>query len=552
MEKSSVVIRTFNEAAHLRRTLTAVFAQRDVAPEVIVVDSGSTDDTPAIAREFPVTLIELPYAEFSYGRALNRGFAAATAPVVVSLSAHALPLDRHWLRNLVRPLVDERVAGVVGKTLPHPDCNPFDRRGLLRQYGVERRHLAEGNMPTFSNANSAVRRAVWAAEPFDESLPYSEDALWARRQMGQGRALVYAPDAAVYHSHNETVAQLRRRFWNESRARERIDPHNPRFAGRALATDLLAGTLYDWWTILRTRASLFWYVFAVRRRWAINVGRYCGARHIALPARGWAAPALLKRWGLRLLRLGGSLAGRLAPRVVRLTRKHARPIHPKHLLPEGRDHFWYADELAGGTTVLDVGCNVGAHTAFAAKKGLRVIGFDIDRRALAHARYVLGEQRAQRALVLRASAEETFPVADASCDRVLAFDVIEHLRDPDHLLAEIDRVLCADGLLLLTAPNAETTWKKRYRAAGLDSFADPTHLVEYTRAGLRETLAAAGFAVVREEPIVLDTPLAPWYDLLGACSLRLYARLADRKRQAALAHPDDSTGWRLVARKASA
>ena len=279
-----MLFRSFNEAAHLRRTLTAVFAQRDVAPEVIVVDSGSTDDTLTIAREFPVTLIELPRAEFSYGRALNRGFAAATAPVVVSLSAHALPLDRHWLRNLVRPLVDERVAGVVGKTLPHPDCNPFDRRGLLRQYGVERRHLAEGSTPTFSNANSAVRRAVWEREPFDESLPYSEDALWARRQMGLGRALVYAPDAAVYHSHNETVAQLRRRFWNESRARERIDPHNPRFAVRALATDLLAGTLYDWWTILRTRASLFWYVFAVRRRWAIDrseerrVGKECRVR----------------------------------------------------------------------------------------------------------------------------------------------------------------------------------------------------------------------------------------------------------------------------------
>jgi len=549
VEKSSVVIRTFNEAAPLRRTLTAVFAQRDVTPEVIVVDSGSTDETVAIAREFPVTLIELPRAEFTYGRALNRGFAAATAPMVVSLSAHALPLDRHWLRNLVRPLADERVAGVVGKTLPHPDCNPFDRRGLLRQYGGERHYLAEGSMPTFSNANSAVRRSVWEREPFDETLPYSEDALWARRQMGLGRALVYAPDAAVYHSHNETVAQLRRRFWNESRAREQIDPHNPRFAVRALALDLLAGTLYDWWTILRTRAGLFWYVFAVRRRWAIDVGRYCGARHIVLPERGWAAPALLKRWSLRLLRLGGSLAGRLAPQVVRLTGKHARPIHPKHLLPAGRDHYWYADELAGGETALDVGCNVGAHTAFAAKQGLRVIGFDVDRRALVHARYVLGEQPA---LIVRASAEEAFPVADASCDRVLAFDVIEHLRDPDHLLAEIARVLRADGLLLLTAPNAETTWKKRYRAAGLDSFADPTHRVEYTRAGLRKTLVAAGFAVVREEPIVLDTPLAPWYDLLGACSLRLYARLADRKRRAALARPDDSTGWRLVARKASA
>lgn len=550
MEKVSVVIRTFNEQAHLRRTLSAVLAQRDVEPEVIVVDSGSTDETVAIAREFPVTLITLAREEFSYGRALNRGFAASSAPFVVSLSAHALPLDRYWLRNLVRPLAAAHVVGVVGKTLPHPDCNPFDRRGLLRQYGVERRFLAEGSTPSFSNANSVVRRSAWAEDPFDEDLPYSEDALWARRQMGRGRALVYAPDAAVYHSHNETTRQLRARFWNESRAREQIDPHNPRFAATALLYDLLGGTLFDWWTILRTRASLFWYVFAPRRRWAINVGRYCGARHIVLPDRGPAAPALLRRWGLRLLRLSGSVAGRLAPHIVKLTHKHARPIHPKHLLEERRDHYWYADELAGGDTALDVGCNVGAHTAFTAKQGLRVIGFDVDRAALKHARFMLGWDLARRAAVVCASAEETFPVGDDSCDRVLAFDVIEHLRDPQHMLAEIRRVLRDDGVLLLTAPNAETTWKKRYRAAGLLSFADPTHRVEYTREGIRATLAAAGFAVLREEPIVLDTPLAPWYDLLGACSLRLYKRLADRKRRLALARPDDSTGWRLVARKA--
>ena len=39
MTKVSVVVRTYNEGRQLRRTLEAVLAQRDVAPEVIVVDS---------------------------------------------------------------------------------------------------------------------------------------------------------------------------------------------------------------------------------------------------------------------------------------------------------------------------------------------------------------------------------------------------------------------------------------------------------------------------------------------------------------------------------
>ena len=549
MTRVSVVIRTYNEAAHIAATLRAVLAQREVEPEVIVVDSESTDATRELVAAFPVRLIVIPKKSFSYGRALNAGFAAATAPFVASLSAHALPFDRHWLRNLVRPLADPLVDGVVGKTLPHPDCNPFDRRGLPRQYGVVSGYLCDGRIPGFSNANSAVRRAAWEAEPFDETLPYSEDVRWARRRQGLGRYLVYAADAVVYHSHNETPAELRRRFWGESRAREILDPHNPRYRCTALAWDLAAGTLYDWWTLARGRQPWHWWPFAWRRRVAINAGRYAGSRGTQLSADARLWPNLARRAWLRPLRLLGSLAGRLAPYLVVWTRKHPRPLHPKHLLGEREDHYWYAAELTGGARALDVGCNVGAHSHFAARQGLAVVGMDIDPRALGHARFLLGWEKMRRALVVQADADRTFPLADGSFDRVLAFDVIEHVADPAHLLAEIRRVLTPDGLLLLTAPNAETAWKKRYRAAGLPFFADVSHRVEYTRAGIEQTLCEAGFAVLRDEPIVADTPAAPWYDLLGAISLKLYARLAAKKRRAALARPADSTGFRLVARK---
>jgi SAM-dependent methyltransferase len=441
------------------------------------------------------------------------------------------------------------VDAVVGKTLPHADCNPFDRRGLRRRFGAAPRFLTDGAPPGFSNANSAVRRAAWREEPFDETLPFSEDVRWARRRLGRGRSIVYAPDAAVHHSHNESAAQLRQRFRAEARAREIIDPRGPRYRLLALLVDLIGGTLFDWWTVLRRRAGGRWALFAPRRRWAINVGRWLGSRGLALERDRSPWPVMLDRLWLRARRFAGGLAGRLAPRVVQLTRKHPRPIHPKHLLTERRDHFWYADHLRGGTHALDVGCNVGAHANFVAQQGLAVIGFDIDPVALGHARFLLRWERAPKALVARASAERAFPVGDQSVDRVLALDVIEHLSDPAHLLNEVYRVLADDGLLLLTAPNADTSWKRRLRRAGLPSFADPGHRVEYTRAGIEADLRAAGFALVDSSPIVADTSWAPWYDLAGAFSLKLYEKLADRKRARALREPAESTGFRLVARK---
>ena len=77
--RAGIVIRTFNEEAMLGRTLEAIAAQSEQAFQVILVDSGSTDRTLEIARMFPgIRILEIPKAEFTYGRALNIGIALRT------------------------------------------------------------------------------------------------------------------------------------------------------------------------------------------------------------------------------------------------------------------------------------------------------------------------------------------------------------------------------------------------------------------------------------------------------------------------------------------
>jgi hypothetical protein len=51
-------------------------------------------------------------------------------------------------------------------------------------------------------------------------------------------------------------------------------------------------------------------------------------------------------------------------------------------------------------------------------------------------------------------------------------------------------------------------------------------------------------------PVVYDTPWAGVIDAIGGLSLTAYARLARWKRAAALRHPEESTGFQVVARKA--
>jgi FkbM family methyltransferase len=73
----SVVIRCLNEADGIGRLLQGIAAQTVKADQIVVVDSGSTDGTLAIARRHNVDIHKIKPAEFSFGRSLNRGIAAA-------------------------------------------------------------------------------------------------------------------------------------------------------------------------------------------------------------------------------------------------------------------------------------------------------------------------------------------------------------------------------------------------------------------------------------------------------------------------------------------
>jgi rhamnosyltransferase len=68
----SIVIRAKNERRYIAEVLSATLAQDDPEEfEIIVIDSGSTDGTQKVVRQFPVRLEEIAPARFSFGYALN-------------------------------------------------------------------------------------------------------------------------------------------------------------------------------------------------------------------------------------------------------------------------------------------------------------------------------------------------------------------------------------------------------------------------------------------------------------------------------------------------
>jgi rhamnosyltransferase len=273
----TVLLRTKNEAASIGGTLEALLSQTYKNIELLVVDSGSTDKTLEIARKYPVRIYKIPSSDFTFGYSLNFGFRHAAGVYVACLSAHALPATNDWLEILMSNVNNDRVAAVMSNTVPFPDCNPFDRRGLIKKYTIAKQDIFEGEPYIFSNSCSLIRKRIWDQVPFDESLIASEDHDWIRKVIKLSYRIVYDPAAKVYHSHNETLKQIYDRYYREAYANNLL--RLQRYPLSRILFDMVAGSLYDIMYVLVKRDNVKWIFFAPFRRFAMNLGRYRATRN---------------------------------------------------------------------------------------------------------------------------------------------------------------------------------------------------------------------------------------------------------------------------------
>ena len=228
----SIIIRTFNEERFLRYLLSGLRKQTIHDIEIIVVDSGSTDRTLAIAAEFGAKIIHISPAEFSFGRSLNLGIQAATREWVLIASAHVFPVFPDWIEKLLQPFADPMIALTYGKqrgTGPEfvaagiPDTTKFSEQEIFNRWFPNIPNDKQDH-PFCNNANAAIRRSLWEKNKYDESLTGLEDLAWAKHAIANGYKIAYVPAAEIIHIHNETPKGVRNRYKREAMAFKSIYP----------------------------------------------------------------------------------------------------------------------------------------------------------------------------------------------------------------------------------------------------------------------------------------------------------------------------------------
>lgn len=237
--KVTVLIPTKNGGEIFEKVLECVVAQRTPwSFEVLVVDSGSSDNTIEICSRYPeVRLHTILPKEFGHGKTRNLGVSMARGEFVALITQDALPVNEHWLEAMVAAIEqDPAIAGVFGRHIAYPDANPFTTHELeLHFAGFDAWQVVQMDDPEryardqgyrqvlhfFSDNNALIRRSVWEKQPYPD-VDFAEDQIWAQKIIEAGYKKAYARDAVVVHSHHYDLFERLQRSFDEAYAFRRL------------------------------------------------------------------------------------------------------------------------------------------------------------------------------------------------------------------------------------------------------------------------------------------------------------------------------------------
>ena len=159
---------------------------------------------------------------------------------------------------------------------------------------------------------------------------------------------------------------------------------------------------------------------------------------------------------------------------------------------------WIRRVLPSGKDLLDVGCGTGVFLDLARKKGWRVRGIEISKRASAYARetFNLG--------VYTGSVDSWDGGEGKSFDLITMLDVLEHLRDPATVLRRVKKLLKENGLLVIEVPNQDSLLNRVVHVVYKCGWKKPAHVIynihhlfNFNTTSIKRLFSEAGFSIVR-------------------------------------------------------
>ena len=219
LPKVSVVIPVKDRADDLRNCLTSL-QELDYPREkleVVVVDDGSMDNTPAVAEELGAVLIRSGAVAGGPALARNKGASVASGEILAFIDSDCTAA-KQWLMELLPVFADVEVAAVGGWVDGMYTESALDRyEAVMSSLNLGRREMSGGKGgDTFylPSCNLLMRKTAFAAAGgFRAELHVGEDVDLTWRLRDAGWKIIYLPRGTVFHAHRSKLWPfMKRRF----------------------------------------------------------------------------------------------------------------------------------------------------------------------------------------------------------------------------------------------------------------------------------------------------------------------------------------------------
>ena len=218
----SIIIPTLNASTFLPGLLAKLDQQTIKEKEVIIIDSSSTDNTVEIARTLGARTIIIPRNEFNHGSTRNLGAREAEGDILVYMTQDAIPENEYLLEKLIAPIMNSSASASYSRQLAAADAAPSERFARIFNYTdrpliKSKEDLPELGIKTFffTNVCSAIMKKVFFEEGcFPENVIMNEDIIFSAKLILNGHRIAYVPDARVIHSHNYSLKDQFKRYFD--------------------------------------------------------------------------------------------------------------------------------------------------------------------------------------------------------------------------------------------------------------------------------------------------------------------------------------------------
>jgi rhamnosyltransferase len=232
----SILIPTYNAENFIRELLDSLYAQKlnEMVLEIIVVDSDSKDRTVEIIRdEYPNVHVKLiDNFSFNHGGTRNILASLASGDYLLYMTQDAIPCNDSVLLELLKPFHDDpRMAISYARQIPRSDAKLLEVFARGFNYPEtpiikDRSNLEEMGIKTFFNSNvcSMYKRDLFEKfGQFPEQIILNEDLIFASKVILSGYKVSYSAKATVHHSHNYSLKQQFKRYFDIGMAFEEMN-----------------------------------------------------------------------------------------------------------------------------------------------------------------------------------------------------------------------------------------------------------------------------------------------------------------------------------------